>query len=72
MPNIVIQQILIADYKNMFLMLINSNCSLRIINGPSDKWVIPCQINQWFASHPSDFDDIWHTWKLQIMPKKLC
>ena len=24
-------------------------------------WVIPCQINQWFASHPSDFDEIWHT-----------
>ena len=23
-------------------------------------WVIPCQINQWFASHPSDFDEIWH------------
>ena len=23
--------------------------------------VIPCQINQWFASHPSDFDEIWHT-----------
>ena len=27
-------------------------CSMR---------VIPCQINQWFASHPSDFDEIWHT-----------
>ena len=27
-------------------------------------WVIPCQINQFFAkfaSHPSDFDEIWHT-----------
>ena len=24
-------------------------------------WVIPCQINQWFASHPSDSDEIWHT-----------
>ena len=24
-------------------------------------WVIPCQINQWFASHPSDFDESWHT-----------
>ena len=24
-------------------------------------WVIPCQINQWFASHSSDFDEIWHT-----------
>ena len=26
-----------------------------------DYRVIPCQINQWFASHPSDFDEIWHT-----------
>ena len=24
-------------------------------------WVIPCQINQWFVSHPSDFDEMWHT-----------
>ena len=24
------------------------------------SWVIPCQINQWFASHPSDFDESWH------------
>ena len=27
-------------------------------------WVIPCQINQFFAkfaSHPSDFDEIWYT-----------
>ena len=23
--------------------------------------VIPCQINQWFASHSSDLDEIWHT-----------
>ena len=26
----------------------------------SCQWVIPCQINQWFASHPSDFDESWH------------
>ena len=27
-------------------------------------WVIPCQINQFFAKFarpPSDFDEIWHT-----------
>ena len=38
MPNIVIQQINIAEYKNIFLMLIKSNCRLSIINGPSEKW----------------------------------
>ena len=37
MPNIVIQQIKIANYKNIFLMLIKSNCRFRIINGPSEK-----------------------------------
>ena len=37
MPNIVIQQIKIANHKNIFLMLIKSNCRLRIINGPSEK-----------------------------------
>ena len=37
MPNIVIQQIKIANYKNIFLMPIKSNCRLRIINGPSEK-----------------------------------
>ena len=38
MPNIVIQQIKIAEYKNIFVMLIKSNCELSIINGPSEKW----------------------------------
>ena len=33
-------------------------------------WVIPCQINQWFASHPSDFDEIWHT--CRWWPKQMC
>ena len=31
------------------------------------QWVIPCQINQFFAkfaSPDSDFDEIWHTWRL--------
>ena len=32
-----IQQIKIADYKNIFLMPNKSNCRLQIINGPSDK-----------------------------------
>ena len=30
-------------------------------------WVIPCQINQFFAKFArpdSDFDEIWHTWRL--------
>ena len=31
------QQIKIANYKNIFLMPIKSNCRLRIINGPSEK-----------------------------------
>ena len=35
--NIVIQQINIAHYKNIFLMPITSNYRLIIINGPSDK-----------------------------------
>ncbi len=38
MTNIVIQQIKIAHYKNIFLMPITSNYRLIIINGPSDKW----------------------------------
>ena len=37
MPNLVIQQIKIADYKNTFLMPNTSNCRLQITNGPSDK-----------------------------------
>ena len=37
MPNIVIQQIKIANYQNIFLMLIKSNCRLRITNAPSEK-----------------------------------
>ena len=37
MTNMVIQQINIADYKNIFLMPITSNYRLIIINGPSDK-----------------------------------
>ena len=36
MTNMVIQQINIADYKNIFLMPITSNYRLIIINGPSD------------------------------------
>ena len=32
-----------------------------IVRPHLEYWVIPCQINQWFASHPSDFDEIWHT-----------
>ena len=39
MRNLVIQQIKIEDYKNIFFLMPNkSNCRLRIINGPSDKW----------------------------------
>ena len=37
MTNIVIQQIKISDYKNIFLIPITSNYRLIIINGPSDK-----------------------------------
>ena len=38
MTNMVIQQINIADYDNIFVMPIASNYRLIIINGPSDKW----------------------------------
>ncbi len=38
MTNMVIQQINIADYDNIFVMPITSNYRLIIINGPSDKW----------------------------------
>ena len=38
MPNPVMQQIKIADYKNTFVMPNTSNCRLQITNGPSDKW----------------------------------
>ena len=38
MTNMVIQQINIADYENIFVMPITSNYRLIIINGPSDKW----------------------------------
>ena len=37
MTNIVIQQIKIAHYKNIFLMPITSNYRLIIINGPSEN-----------------------------------
>ena len=37
MTNMVIQQINIVDYKNIFLMPIASNYRLIIINGPSNK-----------------------------------
>ncbi len=38
MTNMVIQQINIADYKNIFLMLIKSKFfRLGIINGPSER-----------------------------------
>ena len=33
------------------------------LNKRINNRVIPCQINQWFASHPSDFDEIWHTYR---------
>ena len=40
MTNIVMQQINIADYKNIFLMPITSNYRLMIINGPSDMRIV--------------------------------
>ena len=51
----IIQQINIADYKNIFLMAIISNYRLIIINGPSDFLVLEQKVM---------FD---RSWKLNLL-----
>ena len=46
------------------IVISHSEMSLKLCNFLFVKWVIPCQINQFFAKFarpPSNFDEIWHT-----------
>ena len=48
---------------NLFLSPVLQEDIITTVN----NWVIPCQINQFFAKFArpdSDFDEIWHTWRL--------
>ena len=48
----------------LFLKHVTQAEIINLVN--NTKRVIPCQINQFFAKFarpPSDFDEIWHTWR---------